>query len=120
MNNTFRRVLAPALLLCLLTSCGPTTAKPQVAVAPPAALSEQKMRWILELEDQRVLRGGGGDLVTLLTDSEPRIRRHRLAQKHGFGVVNYYRKESFSLPAAPALVREIAAANDVVITAIGD
>jgi len=46
--------------------------------------------------------------------------RDQLAQKHGFGVVNYYRKESFSLPAAPALVREIAAANDVVITAIGD
>jgi hypothetical protein len=26
------------------------------------------MRWILQLEDQRQLRGGGGDLVTLLGD----------------------------------------------------
>ena len=46
--------------------------------------------------------------------------RDRLAAKHGFGVINYYRKESFSLAAAPALIAEIAAANDIVITAIGD
>jgi hypothetical protein len=46
--------------------------------------------------------------------------RDRLAQKHGFGAINYYRKESFSLAAAPDLLAEIAAENDVVITAIGD
>jgi hypothetical protein len=46
--------------------------------------------------------------------------RDRLALKHGFGAVNYYRKESFSLSATPALVREIAASNDIIITAIGD
>jgi hypothetical protein len=46
--------------------------------------------------------------------------RDRLAQKHAFGAVNYYRKESFSLAAAPELLAEIAANNDVVITAIGD
>jgi len=46
--------------------------------------------------------------------------RERLAQKHAFGAVNYYRKESFSSNAAPALIAEIAAANDVVVTAIGD
>ncbi|HET9404782.1 MAG TPA: hypothetical protein VFO57_09380 [Burkholderiales bacterium] len=46
--------------------------------------------------------------------------RDRLAAKHGFAAVNYYRKESFSLAAAPALLAEIAAGNDVVITAIGD
>jgi HEAT repeat protein/cyclophilin family peptidyl-prolyl cis-trans isomerase len=39
------------------------------------AAFEQKMRWILELEDQRVLRGSGGDLTTLVTDAAPRIRR---------------------------------------------
>jgi cyclophilin family peptidyl-prolyl cis-trans isomerase/HEAT repeat protein len=33
------------------------------------------MRWILQLEDERQLRGGGGDLVALLQDSEARIRR---------------------------------------------
>jgi hypothetical protein len=46
--------------------------------------------------------------------------RDRLADKHGFRAVNYYRKESFSLNAAPALLAEIAAGNDIVITAIGD
>lgn len=46
--------------------------------------------------------------------------RERLTEKHGFGAVNYYRKESFSLNASPALLAAIAADNDVVITAIGD
>ena len=46
--------------------------------------------------------------------------RDRLAAQHGFGAVSYYRKESFSSAAAPALIAEIAAGADVVITAIGD
>ena len=46
--------------------------------------------------------------------------RDRLAEKHGFSAVNYYKKESFSLNASPELLAEIAANNDVVITAIGD
>ena len=46
--------------------------------------------------------------------------RDRLAARHAFAALNYYRKESFSLNAAPALIDEIAAANDIVLTAIGD
>ena len=46
--------------------------------------------------------------------------RERLAQKHGFGAVSYYRKDSFSLNAAPGLIARIAAECDVVVTAIGD
>jgi hypothetical protein len=46
--------------------------------------------------------------------------RERLAQKHGFAAVNYYRKQSFSLNAAPELIDEIAANNDIVLTAIAD
>jgi hypothetical protein len=46
--------------------------------------------------------------------------RDRLAQKHGFGAVNYYRKESFAAAAAPELLDRIAAENDIVLTAIGD
>jgi hypothetical protein len=46
--------------------------------------------------------------------------RDRLAEKHGFSAVNYYRKESFSLSATPELIAEIAASNDIVVTAIGD
>ena len=46
--------------------------------------------------------------------------RDRLAQKHAFSAVNYYRKESFSLAATPGLLAKIAAENDIVLTAIGD
>src|SRR5215469_6890015 len=44
----------------------------------------------------------------------------RLEQNYAFAAVNYYRKESFSKEADPALIRTIAADNDIVLTAIGD
>jgi len=43
-----------------------------------------------------------------------------LGESHGFAAVNYYRKESFSMAADPALIAAIAADNDIVLTAIGD
>lgn len=46
--------------------------------------------------------------------------RDQLAKRHGFAAVNYYRKQSFSLNAAPELIEEIAARNDIVLTAIAD
>ena len=44
----------------------------------------------------------------------------RLEDQHRFVTVNYYRKESFSKVADPALLAAIAEANDIVLTAIGD
>ena len=44
----------------------------------------------------------------------------RLQEKVRLAGVNYYRKESFSKAADPALVARIAAENDIVLTAIGD
>jgi hypothetical protein len=44
----------------------------------------------------------------------------QLQERCSFGAVNYYRKESFSKEADPALIETIAAANDIVMTAIGD
>jgi hypothetical protein len=44
----------------------------------------------------------------------------RMQQKVSFAAVNYYRKESFSKEADPALIAVIAADNDIVLTAIGD
>jgi hypothetical protein len=44
----------------------------------------------------------------------------KLQDRVALGAVTYYRKESFSKDADPALIAEIAAANDVVLTAIGD
>ncbi|MEQ1775747.1 MAG: hypothetical protein ABL891_18370 [Burkholderiales bacterium] len=44
----------------------------------------------------------------------------QLAADAGLSAINYYRKHSFSMNAAPELIEEIAANNDLVITAIGD
>jgi hypothetical protein len=44
----------------------------------------------------------------------------RLDEETTFGTVNYYRKESFSKDADPTLIAQIAADNDIVLTAIGD
>lgn len=52
-----------------------------------------------------------------------RLLRKTVAQfgdRFGFAAVNYYRKESFAKVAEPALIKEIAANNDIVLTAIGD
>lgn len=46
--------------------------------------------------------------------------RDKLLQQLAFKSVTYYRKESFSLNAAPELIDEIVANNDIVLTAIGD
>jgi len=43
-----------------------------------------------------------------------------LAERHGIGTVSYYKKESFSKVAEPALVSTIAQDNDIILTAIGD
>ena len=44
----------------------------------------------------------------------------RLDERFHLAALNYYRKESFSKTADPALVAAIAADNDIVLTAIGD
>jgi hypothetical protein len=44
----------------------------------------------------------------------------KLQDEFSFAVVNYYRKESFSKDADPALIETIAANNDIALTAIGD
>ena len=46
--------------------------------------------------------------------------RDQLQAQHPLAAVNYYRKESFSRFAAPQLVEQIRAENDIVVTAIGD
>src|SRR5689334_7825767 len=46
--------------------------------------------------------------------------QHKLADDTGLSTINYYRKHSFSMSATPELLEEIAANNDIVITAIGD
>ena len=78
MKTLHLRFLRPSVVvLCFLwPACGPKTAPPVADTKPPWQVAfEQKMRWILQLEDERQLRGGGGDLIQLLGDGEARIRR---------------------------------------------
>ena len=46
--------------------------------------------------------------------------RDQLQAAHPLAEVHYYRKESFSRFADPALVEKIRSENDIVVTAIGD
>ena len=48
-----------------------------------------------------------------------RKTRAALEQDYKFAAVNFYEKESFSKNADPALLGEIIAKNDIVLTAIG-
>lgn len=68
------RALVALFALIVASGCGPVVA-PQVIATPPVTAFDQKIRWILQLEDERQLRGGGGDLLMLLQDPEARVRR---------------------------------------------
>jgi len=46
--------------------------------------------------------------------------RDQLQAAHPLAAVNYYRKESFSRFADPALIEQIRRENDIAVTAIGD
>ena len=72
------RLLRPWFFaLCFLwPACGPKVAPPAADVKPPWQIAyEQKMRWMLQLEDERQLRNANGDLIALLADGEARVRR---------------------------------------------
>ncbi len=49
-----------------------------------------------------------------------RALREALAARVPLAAANYYRKESFSRFADPALIAQIRAENDIALTAIGD
>lgn len=68
------RALVALVVLLAAGACGPKVA-PQLTATPPVTAFDQKMRWILQLEDQRQLGGGGGDLLAMLQDPEARVRR---------------------------------------------
>jgi HEAT repeat protein/cyclophilin family peptidyl-prolyl cis-trans isomerase len=68
------RALVALVALLAASACGPKVA-PQTSPTAPVTAYEQKLRWILQLEDERQLRGGGGDLLAMLQDGEGRVRR---------------------------------------------
>ena len=73
---TSQRTPAVAALLAVIVAsgCGPKVA-PEIAPAAPAQVYDQKMRGLLQLEDERQLRSPVADLMALLQDSEARVRR---------------------------------------------
>jgi cyclophilin family peptidyl-prolyl cis-trans isomerase/HEAT repeat protein len=75
MTRPFLRSLSLGVLALLAISCASSGPAPAAVTKAAPPVFEQKMRWILQLEDERHLRGGGGDLIALLSDSEARIRR---------------------------------------------
>ena len=68
------RALVALVALLAASACGPKVA-PQTSPTAPVTAYDQKLRWILQLEDERQLRGGGGDLLAMLQDGEGRVRR---------------------------------------------
>jgi cyclophilin family peptidyl-prolyl cis-trans isomerase/HEAT repeat protein len=71
------RHLRPWLLgfAFICSACAPKAVPAAEVQKAVQTAFDQKMRWILQLEDERQLRGGGGDLLQLLSDAEPRVRR---------------------------------------------
>ena len=74
MKGSSPRALVALVALLAASACGPKVA-PQISATPPVTAYDQKMRWILQLEDERQLKGGGGDILALLQDPEGRVRR---------------------------------------------
>src|SRR5262249_31413339 len=66
------------------------------------------------------LRLGGLDNTKWNANRLPRKSAARLEAEAGLAATGYYRKESFSKAADAALIADIAAASDIVLTAIGD
>ena len=76
MTRVFHRK-ASALALaaaCVLSNCGPKAA-PVIIAKPVPPTYVQKFSAILRLEDERQLKSAAGDLLALMQDNEPRIRR---------------------------------------------
>ncbi|MGH9385975.1 MAG: HEAT repeat domain-containing protein [Vicinamibacterales bacterium] len=73
MTSVFPRTAALALTVAC-SACGPQVA-PQIPSKPAPPTYEQKFGVILRLEDERQLRSAAGDLVALMQDADPRLRR---------------------------------------------
>lgn len=74
-----RSAAAVAAVLCAIVviGCGPKAAPAVTTTEPPPPNAEQKLEWILQLEDERRARGpaAGQDLVAMLADDLAHIRR---------------------------------------------
>jgi hypothetical protein len=94
--------------------------KQQIAFDPRGAVVAEPVRLASRVESLDGLRLGILDNTKWNANRLLRKTAARLEQQFAFAAVTYYRKESFSKEADPALIDRIAAENDIVLTAIGD
>ncbi|HEY3910799.1 MAG TPA: hypothetical protein VGM07_13020 [Stellaceae bacterium] len=87
---------------------------------PRGVVEAQRMELAPRVRELAGLRLGVLDNTKWNANRLLRKTAGRLGEQVPFVVVNYYRKESFSKDADPALIEAIAADNDIVLTAIGD
>lgn len=99
----------------------PSKDKPRVAAYDPRGrVSAEEKPTSPRIKGLEGLRLGILDNTKWNANKLLRQMRDELAGAHRFSAVNYYRKESFSRFAAPALLEQIVRENDIVLTAIGD
>ena len=95
--------------------------EPEVIVFDPRGVVEaETIALAPRVRDLNKLRLGVLDNTKWNANRLLRKTVAKLQEETSFAAVNYYRKESLSMEADPALIAAIAAENDVVVTAIGD
>jgi hypothetical protein len=92
----------------------------KIVYDPRGSVSAQEKPLAPRLRQLQGIRLGILDNTKWNANKLLRRLRDELEREYRFTEINYYRKESFSKFADPALIREIAARNDAVVTAIGD
>src|SRR5216684_7655949 len=78
MRSVLALILAIGAVACASAPPAPPAPLPKPTAPPIGPTFEQKMAWILRLEDQRILRDqppAPPDLVRLITDPDARVRR---------------------------------------------
>lgn len=92
----------------------------QIVFDPRGVVEAEPMALAPRVRDLAGLRLGVLDNTKWNANRLLRKTVARLGEQASLAAVNYYRKESFSKDADPALTETIAAENDIVLTAIGD
>jgi hypothetical protein len=92
----------------------------QIVFDPRGAIETEPLALSPRVVDVNGLRLGVLDNTKWNANRLLRKTVAKLGDEFSFASVHYYRKESFSKDADPALIETIAANNDIVLTAIGD
>lgn len=97
-----------------------TNRRDQIIFDPRGLVDTEPLALSARMADLDGLRLGVLDNTKWNANRLLRKTIEKLEEGYFFAAINYYRKESFSKEADPALIKTIAANNDIVLTAIGD